>query len=398
MIPSTPSAKEKTKALDLALQQIEKQFGKGAIMKLGEESARVAVEVIPTGSLGLDLALGVGGVPRGRVVEIYGPESSGKTTLALTIIANAQRLGGNAVFIDAEHALDAAYAQKLGVDIANLHVAQPDTGEEALEIADHLVRSGAVDVVVIDSVAALVPRAEIEGEMGDSHVGLQARLMSQALRKLTGSINKSRTTVIFINQIRMQIGVMFGSPETTAGGRALKFYASVRLDIRRIATLKEGEVAIGNRTKVKVVKNKVAAPFREAEFDILYNEGISREGELLDYAIEKNVVQKAGTWFSFGEERIGQGRENSRMFIKEHRDVRAQIEAKLLPQLGLKPSIAANGAVAPAAASDGEAAREDAREATKPVPPAPARPASPVLETSGSGRPGLTPPNGERRK
>ena len=254
-----PSAKERTKALDLALQQIEKQFGKGAIMKLGEDSAHVAIETIPTGSIGLDMALGVGGVPRGRIVEIYGPESSGKTTLALTIIANAQKAGGSAVFIDAEHALDAAYAQKLGVDINNLHVAQPDTGEEALEITDHLVRSGAVDIVVIDSVAALVPRAEIEGEMGDSHVGLQARLMSQALRKLTGSISKSNTTVIFINQIRMQIGVMFGNPETTAGGRALKFYASVRLDIRRIATLKEAEVAIGNRTKVKVVKNKVAA-------------------------------------------------------------------------------------------------------------------------------------------
>jgi len=351
MIPNTPSAKEKTKALDLALQQIEKQFGKGAIMKLGEESAQVAVEIIPSGSIALDMALGIGGIPRGRVIEIYGPESSGKTTLALTIIANAQRRGGNAVFIDAEHALDASYAQKLGVDIANLHVAQPDTGEEALEIADHLVRSGAVDVVVIDSVAALVPRAEIEGEMGDSHVGLQARLMSQALRKLTGSISKSRTSVIFINQIRMQIGIMFGNPETTAGGRALKFYASVRLDIRRIATLKEGDVAVGNRTKVKVVKNKVAAPFREAEFDIVYNEGISREGELIDFALEKGVIQKSGTWFSFGEERIGQGRENARLFLKEHADVRAQLEAKLLPMLGLAVPVApTNHAGAPAAA------------------------------------------------
>jgi len=354
MIGNTPSAKEKGKALELALQQIEKQFGKGAIMKLGEESARVAVDVIPSGSIALDMALGVGGLPRGRIVEIYGPESSGKTTLSLTIIANAQKLGGNAVFIDAEHALDAAYAQKLGVDIANLHVAQPDTGEEALEITDHLVRSGAVDIVVIDSVAALVPRAEIEGEMGDSHVGLQARLMSQALRKLTGSISKSKTCVIFINQIRMQIGVMFGSPETTAGGRALKFYASVRLDIRRIATLKEGEVAIGNRTKVKVVKNKVAAPFRESEFDILYNEGISREGELIDFAVDKGVVQKAGTWFSFGEERIGQGRENARLFLKEHADIRAQLEAKLLPLLGLRvPQAAAAPSVdgvAPASA------------------------------------------------
>ena len=392
MIPNTPSAKEKTKALDLALQQIEKQFGKGAIMKLGEESAQVAVEVIPSGSIALDMALGIGGVPRGRVVEIYGPESSGKTTLALTIIANAQRTGGNAVFIDAEHALDAAYAQKLGVDIANLHVAQPDTGEEALEIADHLVRSGAVDVVVIDSVAALVPRAEIEGEMGDSHVGLQARLMSQALRKLTGSISKSKTTVIFINQIRMQIGVMFGNPETTAGGRALKFYASVRLDIRRIATLKEGEQAVGNRTKVKVVKNKVAAPFREAEFDIIYNEGISREGELIDFAIEKGVIQKSGTWFSFGEERIGQGRENARLFLKEHKDIRAQVEAKLLPMLGLKPGATVQGAAAPVAATPGAQASGDSTASPKPgngtVPAKPAAPAAPgrpqpALVTSG---------------
>ena len=373
-----PSAKEKVKALDLALQQIEKQFGKGAIMKLGEESSKVAIDVIQTGSIGLDMALGVGGVPRGRIVEIYGPESSGKTTLALTIIAHAQRAGGNAVMIDAEHALDAAYAQKLGVDIANLHVAQPDTGEEALEIADHLVRSGAVDVVVIDSVAALVPRAEIEGEMGDSHVGLQARLMSQALRKLTGSISKSRTTVIFINQIRMQIGVMFGNPETTAGGRALKFYASVRLDIRRIQTLKEGEQAIGNRTKVKVVKNKVAAPFREAEFDILYNEGISREGEIIDFALDKGVIQRSGTWFSFGEERIGQGRENARLFIKEHADIRAQIEAKLLPLLGLKP-----GALSSAGTVSGAAGEPAAIAVPKPAPSAANGPMS---------RPAIVPP------
>ncbi|MEK7823827.1 MAG: recombinase RecA [Candidatus Eisenbacteria bacterium] len=373
MIPNTPSAKEKTKALDLALQQIEKQFGKGAIMKLGEESAHVAVEVIPSGSIALDMALGIGGIPRGRVIEIYGPESSGKTTLALTIIANAQRQGGNAVFIDAEHALDAAYTQKLGVDIANLHVAQPDTGEEALEIADHLVRSGAVDVVVIDSVAALVPRAEIEGEMGDSHVGLQARLMSQALRKLTGSISKSKTSVIFINQIRMLIGVMFGSPETTAGGRALKFYASVRLDIRRIATLKDGETAVGNRTKVKVVKNKVAAPFREAEFDIIYNEGISREGELIDFALEKGVIQKSGTWFSFGEERIGQGRENARLFLKEHADIRAQLEAKLLPMLGLKV----------AGASAGTAAAAGPASPAKPVPGVVSPRTQPAMVASG---------------
>jgi recombination protein RecA len=346
---NAPSAKERSKALDLALQQIEKAFGKGAIMTLGEGNAAPGIETISTGSIGLDLALGVGGVPRGRIIEIYGPESSGKTTLSLTIISHAQKAGGAAVFIDAEHALDANYAAKLGVDIANLHVAQPDTGEEALEIADTLVRSGAVDIVVIDSVAALVPRAEIEGEMGDSHVGLQARLMSQALRKLTGSISKSNTTVIFINQIRMQIGVMFGNPETTAGGRALKFYASVRLDIRRIATLKEAETAVGNRTKVKVVKNKVAAPFREAEFDILYNEGISREGELIDFAVDKGVINKAGTWFSFGDERLGQGRENTRMYLREHADVRNKIEAKLFPILGLKLTPAAAVFATPAA-------------------------------------------------
>ncbi|MGH7724198.1 MAG: recombinase RecA [Candidatus Eiseniibacteriota bacterium] len=333
-----PSDKERSKALELAVQQIEKQFGKGAIMRLGGERGVIPVDVTSTGSLGLDLALGVGGIPKGRVIEIYGPESSGKTTLALTIISNAQKNGGNAVFIDAEHALDAAYAQKLGVDLDELHVSQPDTGEEALEIADQLVRSGAVDIVVIDSVAALVPRAEIEGEMGDSHMGLQARLMSQALRKLTGSISKSRCIVIFINQIRMQIGVTFGNPETTAGGRALKFYASVRLDIRRIASLKEGETVVGNRTRVKVVKNKVAAPFREAEFDILYNQGISREGELLDMGIEKNLITKLGTWFSYGNERLGQGRENARLFLREHEDVRAGLESKLRKEYGIRPT------------------------------------------------------------
>jgi recombination protein RecA len=327
--------KERSKALELAVQQIERQFGKGAIMKLGEESARVLIDSIPTGSIALDAALGIGGVPRGRVIEIYGPESSGKTTLSLTIIAQAQKAGGNAVFIDAEHALDAKYAHKLGVDIESLHVAQPDTGEEALEIAEHLVRSGAVDVIVIDSVAALVPKAEIEGEMGDSHMGLQARLMSQALRKLTGTIYKSKTTVIFINQIRMQIGVMFGNPETTTGGRALKFYASVRMDIRRIGAIKEGEAVIGSRVKVKVVKNKVAAPFREAEFDILYNEGISRQGEILDLAIDRNLVQKNGTWFSYGDERIGQGRENARLWLREHPDAASELEIKLREALGL---------------------------------------------------------------
>src|SRR5438874_9457287 len=336
----------KAKALENAIAHIEKQFGKGSIMKLGEAQQRMAVDAIPTGSIGLDIALGVGGVPRGRVTEVFGPESSGKTTLVQHVIAEAQRMGGTCAIIDAEHALDPSYARQVGVDVDNLFISQPDSAEQALEIAEALVRSAAFDVVAIDSVAALVPRAELEGEMGDSHVGLQARLMSQALRKLTGSISKSRTTVVFINQIRMQIGVMFGNPETTAGGRALKFYASVRLDIRRISTLKEAEVAIGNRTKVKVVKNKVAAPFREAEFDILYNEGISREGELIDYAVDKNVIQKSGTWFSFGDERLGQGRENARLFLKEHADVRRKIEGKLYPMLGLKPPADPETAVA----------------------------------------------------
>ncbi len=335
---ATEQSREKAKALELAIAQIEKQHGKGAIMKLGDESAKVRTEAIPTGSLGLDLALGVGGVPRGRVVEIFGPESSGKTTLTLSIIGGAQRLGGHAVFIDAEHALDAHYAQRIGVDIDNLHVAQPDTGEEALEIAETLVRSGAVDVVAIDSVAALVPKAEIEGEMGDSHMGLQARLMSQALRKLTAAIAKSRTCVIFINQIRMQIGIMFGNPETTTGGRALKFYSSVRIDIRRIGSIKDGENVIGSRVRVKVVKNKVAAPFKQAEFDILYDTGISREGELVDLATEKDIVKKSGTWFSFGEERLGQGRENARLFLREHPEVAAAIDAELRRRAGVEAS------------------------------------------------------------
>ena len=372
MAPSS----DRDKALDTALANIDRQFGKGSVMRLGDD-VRAPIEVIPTGSIALDIALGIGGLPRGRVVEIYGPESSGKTTVALHAIANAQKAGGIAAFIDAEHALDPTYAQNLGVDTDALLVSQPDTGEQALEIADMLIRSNALDIIVIDSVAALVPRAEIEGEMGDSHVGLQARLMSQALRKLTGSINKSNTTVIFINQIRMQIGVMFGNPETTAGGRALKFYASVRLDIRRIATLKEGENAVGNRTKVKVVKNKVAAPFRDAEFDILYNEGISREGELIDYAVDKNILTKAGTWFSFGEERVGQGRENARMFLKEHKDVTRQIETKLFPLIGLKSPA---GGPTPEAARPTEAAMKvaDAPRAEAPRPGAvPARPAMP---------------------
>jgi recombination protein RecA len=319
---------DKLKALETAMAQIERQFGKGAIMRLGQQEA-VAVKVIPTGSLGLDAALGVGGVPRGRVVEIYGPESSGKTTLALHVIAEAQRQGGLAAFIDAEHALDPEYCGRLGVDVENLLLAQPDNGEQALEIAETLIRSGSVDTIVIDSVAALVPRAELEGEMGDAAVGLQARLMSQAMRKLTGIVSKSRTCVVFINQIREKIGVMFGNPETTTGGRALKFYASVRLDIRRIGSIKSGEEVVGNRTKVKVVKNKVAAPFRTAEFDILYGEGISKAGEILDLGVEHRVISKSGTWLSYGETRLGQGRENARQFLKENPAVMGEIEGKL---------------------------------------------------------------------
>ena len=326
---------EREKAVDLAVSQIEKQFGKGAIMRLGNDEPLPDVAAIPTGSISLDMALGVGGVPRGRVIEIFGPESSGKTTLALHIVAEAQKLGGIAAFVDAEHALDIGYARKLGVRTDDLLVSQPDTGEQALEIAEMLVRSGAIDVLVVDSVAALVPKAEIEGDMGDSHMGLQARLMSQALRKLTGIISKSNCCVIFINQIRMKIGVMFGNPETTTGGNALKFYASVRLDIRKIATLKQGNDVIGSRTKVKVVKNKVAPPFREVEFDILYGEGISRVGDILDLAVDRGIVDKSGAWFSYGSERIGQGRENSRIFLKDHPDILTEIEGKLLEQAGL---------------------------------------------------------------
>ncbi len=323
------------RALDLALGQIEKQFGKGAIMKLGEQSHIRDIEVVPTGSLGLDLALGVGGVPRGRVVEIYGPESSGKTTLALQIVAQAQKLGGIGAFIDAEHALDIGYARKLGVKVEDLLISQPDHGEQALEIAETLVRSGALDVLVIDSVAALVPRAEIEGEMGEPQMGLQARLMSQALRKLTGTISRSKTIVIFINQIRMKIGVMFGNPETTTGGNALKFYASVRIDIRRIGSIKQGDEIIGSRTKVRVVKNKVAPPFREAEFDILYGTGISKEGELVDMGVEEGIVEKSGAWYSMEGERIGQGRENTKEYLREHPDLAARIEERVRQKFGL---------------------------------------------------------------
>jgi recombination protein RecA len=327
----------KSKALDLALSQIEKQFGKGSIMKLGEQAIEGDIPVIPTGSLGLDLALGVGGLPRGRVVEIYGPDSSGKTTLALECIAEAQKRGGVCAFIDAEHALDAGYARKLGVSVEDLLISQPDNGEQALEITETLVQSGAIDVLVIDSVAALVPRAEIEGEMGEPQMGLQARLMSQALRKLTSIISRSRTIVIFINQIRMKIGVMFGNPETTSGGNALKFYSSVRIDIRRIGTIKSATEVIGSRTKVKVVKNKVAPPFREAEFDILYGSGISKEGELVDMASEHNIIEKLGAWYSYDGERIGQGRENARDFLRANPTIADEIEAKLRAKLAAKP-------------------------------------------------------------
>jgi recombination protein RecA len=326
---------EKTKAIDLALTQIEKQFGKGSIMRLGTKEALVPVEVIPTGAISFDAALGVGGVPRGRVIEIFGPESSGKTTIALHIIAEAQRRGGMAAFVDAEHALDAAYAKRLGVDVDNLLVSQPDYGEQALEIAEALVRSNAVDVLVIDSVAALVPKAELDGDMGDSLPGLQARLMSQALRKLAGIVSKSKTCLIFINQIREKIGIMFGNPETTTGGRALKFYSTVRIDIRRIASIKDGDRVVGNRTRVKIVKNKIAAPFREAEFDILYGEGISKEGDLLDVAAERNILEKSGSWFSYGGERIGQGRENARQFLRENPDVCKKLEGEVRKALNL---------------------------------------------------------------
>jgi recombination protein RecA len=327
--------KERTKALDIAVGQIEKQFGKGSIMRLGQRGAIAPVEVISTGAISIDYALGIGGLPRGRVIEIFGPESSGKTTLALQVIAEAQRSGGMAAFVDAEHALDAQYAQKLGVDLENLLVSQPDHGEQALEITEVLIRSNSVDVVVVDSVAALVPKAEIDGEMGEAQMGLQARLMSQALRKLTGVVSKSKTTLIFINQLREKIGVMFGNPETTTGGRALKFYASVRIDIRRIASIKDGDQVVGGRTRVKIVKNKVAPPFREAEFDVMYGEGISREGDLIDLAVEKRIVEKSGAWFAYSGERLGQGRENAKQFLKENPDIRRAIEDRVRRELGL---------------------------------------------------------------
>jgi len=350
-------AEDRAKAVESALSQIEKQFGKGSIMRLGAKDAIVPISVISTGSISFDAALGVGGVPRGRVIEIFGPESSGKTTITLQIIAEAQKAGGLAAFVDAEHALDPIYARKLGVDTDNLLISQPDYGEQALEITEALVRSGAIDVLVVDSVAALVPKAELDGEMGDSHMGLQARLMSQALRKLTGTVSKSRTSLIFINQIREKIGVMFGNPETTTGGRALKFYASVRVDIRRIAAVKEGDVVTGSRTKVKIVKNKVAAPFREAEFDILYGEGISREGDVLDLAVVNNIVEKSGAWYSYDGERIGQGRENVRTFLKEHKDVFAKLDGQVRQKLGI--GVGAKAEV-PEVPSDGPVAAQQA--------------------------------------
>ena len=333
-MPAASQTQDRSKALATALAQIDKSFGKGSVMRLGDES-RPPVSVIPTGSVALDVALGVGGLPRGRIVEVYGPESSGKTTVALHAVASAQRAGGNAAFIDAEHALDPVYAKALGVDIDNLLVSQPDTGEQALEITDMLVRSGGLDIIVIDSVAALVPKAEIEGEMGDSHVGLQARLMSQALRKITGALSSTGTTAIFINQLREKIGVFFGNPETTTGGKALKFYASVRLDVRRIGGLKDGDQPVGNRTRVKVVKNKMAPPFKQAEFDILYGQGISREGSLLDLGVDNGVVRKSGAWFTYGEDQFGQGKENARNFLKDNPQLAAEIEEKILAALGI---------------------------------------------------------------
>jgi recombination protein RecA len=373
---SVERAGDRDKALESALLQIERQFGKGSVMRLGDE-ARVPVEVIPTGSIALDVALGLGGLPRGRIVEIYGPESSGKSTLALHAVANAQRAGGIAAFIDAEHALDPDYAKNLGVDTDALLVSQPDTGEQALEIADTLIRSGAIDVVVIDSVAALVPKAEIEGEMGDSHVGLQARLMSQALRKITGALSQTKTTAIFINQLREKVGVMFGSPETTTGGKALKFYASVRLDVRRIETLKDGTESVGNRTRVKVVKNKCAAPFKSAEFDILYGVGISREGSLIDLGVEQGIVRKSGAWYTYEGDQLGQGKENARNFLRENEDTANEIEKRIKEKLGVGARLDAD-ATANGSASVGG--------------PAPASPAARIGNGAGAPRNLTTPP------
>ncbi len=357
---SSVKPNEKWRAVETALTQIERQFGKGSIMRLGERP-EVAIAVIPTGSLAVDAALGVGGIPRGRVVEIFGPESSGKTTLSLQVIAQAQKGGGLAAFIDAEHALDSEYAKKLGVDTDNLLVSQPDNGEQALEIAEMLIRSGAIDVIVIDSVAALVPKAEIEGEMGEAQMGLQARLMSQALRKLTAIVSKSGTSLIFINQIREKIGVMFGNPETTTGGRALKFYSSIRIDIRRIASIKDGETVVGSRTKVKVVKNKLAAPFRQAEFDINYGEGISRAGELIDMGLETKLIEKSGAWLSYGDLRIGQGRENAKQFLRDNPELAAEIEKKLRQHLGLSPVESGPVAAVPASVAEAVKEKEKAR-------------------------------------
>ena len=356
-------ADDRNKAIEAALSALDKQFGKGSVMRLGSKEAVVPISVISTGSISFDGALGVGGVPRGRVIEIYGPESSGKTTVTLQIIAEAQKAGGLAAFVDAEHALDPGYAKKLGVDVDNLLVSQPDYGEQALEIVEALVRSGAIDVLVVDSVAALVPKAELDGEMGEAQMGLQARLMSQALRKLTGAVSKSRTCLIFINQIREKIGVMFGNPETTTGGKALKFYSSMRIDIRRIGAVKEGDVVVGSRTKIKVVKNKVAAPFRDAEFDILYGEGISREGDTLDLAVTHNIVEKSGAWYSYAGERIGQGRENVRGFLKENKDVFARIDGELRKKMGL--GAASVAAEVPAAPANGVAVAQEAVKSKK---------------------------------
>jgi recombination protein RecA len=366
--PSPERAGDREKSLETALLQIERQFGKGSVMRLGEET-RVPVEVIPTGSIALDVALGLGGLPRGRIVEIYGPESSGKTSLALHAVANAQKAGGIAAFIDAEHALDPDYAKKLGCDTDGLLVSQPDTGEQALEIADMLIRSGAIDIVVIDSVAALVPKAEIEGEMGDSHVGLQARLMSQALRKITGALSQTKTTAIFINQLREKVGVMFGSPETTSGGKALKFYASIRLDVRRIETLKDGTESVGNRTRVKVVKNKCAPPFRSAEFDILYGIGISREGSLIDMGVEQGIVRKSGAWYTYEGDQLGQGKENARNFLRDNPDMANEIEKRIKEKLGIGPRLDAEASNTPAdngSASDGNGANPAKTAATIP--------------------------------